>query len=60
MIVDAKTNRYICEKKREQREKRIHELQKIIIKNHDEELELIILLECEIASNNFNKIGINL
>ena len=52
MIVNAKTNRYICEKKREQREKRIHELQKIIIKNHDEELELIILLECEVASNN--------
>ena len=51
MLVNAKVNRYVCEKKRERREKRIHELQKIITKNHDEELELIILLECEVASN---------
>jgi len=50
MLVNAKLSRYVCEKKREQREKRIHELQKIITKNHDEELELIILLECEINS----------
>ena len=52
MLVNAKVNRYVCKKKRERREKRIHELQKIITKNHDEELELIILLECEIASIN--------
>jgi len=50
MIVNTELSRYICEKKRERREKRIHELQKIITKNHDEELELIILLECEINS----------
>jgi len=52
MIVDAELSRYICEKKRERRNNRIQILQKIRNKNPDEELELIILRECEIASNN--------
>ena len=52
MIVDAELSRYICEKKRERRNNRIQILQKIRNKNRDEEMELITLLECEIASNN--------
>ena len=52
MLVNAKLSRYVCEKKRERRNNRICELQKIVNKNHDEELELDILLECEIASIN--------
>lgn len=42
----------VFEKKRIRRNNRINELHNKINLNHDEELELIIIEECEWASNN--------
>ena len=52
MIVNAELSRYVCEKKRIRRNNRIHELENKINKTRDEEMELDILIECEIESNN--------
>ena len=51
MLVNAKLSRYVCEKKRIRRNTRIHELENKINKIRDEEMELDILIECEIESN---------
>jgi hypothetical protein len=52
MIVSRKTADLVVSRKRETRSNRINELHNKINLNHDDELELIILEECEWASNN--------
>jgi hypothetical protein len=52
MIVSRKTADLVVSRKLETRSNRINELHNKINLNPDEELELIILEECEWASNN--------